>query len=111
MSLPVKIIIVVESKNTGIGQPGGLVVQVEPGLGRMYVRGGIDHMDIPRSYATVALLHYDLVCRYRCRALLDPCRSGDGVGIGLRVVNQSATFDINWQIFSFTLRAQVCICP
>ena len=35
-----QVIIVVESKNTGIGQPGRLVVQVEPSLGRMYVRDG-----------------------------------------------------------------------
>lgn len=59
-----------------------------------------------RGYAAVALLKDDLICRYCGRALLDPGRAADGMGIGSRVMNQGAAFDRNWQLFSCALRAQ-----
>jgi hypothetical protein len=62
-------------------------------------------MNMSHRFAAVAVLKDDLVSGYYGRALLDLRRSGDGVGIGSRVVKQGITFDINW-LASSALRAQ-----
>jgi hypothetical protein len=67
---------------------------------------GIDNVDMSRGYAAVAVLKDDLICRYCGRALLDPGRAADGIGIVSCVMNQGVAFDRNWQLFSCALRAQ-----
>jgi hypothetical protein len=81
-------------------------VQIEPGLAGVNVRTRIDQVDVACSYATVALLQDNLIRSYGCRALLEPRRSGDNVGIGLRIVIQSVAVNIHGHTGGLTLRAQ-----